>query len=649
MEIKKFKGESAFLVSVNPTQVVDYVCMTCYKRLNKIIRTITKESRPYQEDIWYEYGERDYKYSNLYLNDTNGFIYGYDKDEKGGDLVHNTMHSYVAHQCPHCGGWAYAIDVKIIPHIIELNKKGWKTEFSCSGHKKNGLFDCKYEFEDGGVVHRNKIYWTSPYIKFHYTVSDYFKYYIEMNEKKIRENYIPFFNYSGDSIYVDKSNVINSDKDYNELIESFLEFCESLPYMEEVKKEYEEVIGANNNKESGLPFVLKLPEGINPLFNFNIPFWVQDYIEKDKQWTEQMKRQFFGDDIILKPISHEIDLNVYDFENCTTEINPSSIAKRIGSPEELMNELLNHQMNLGEKIVNYNPFDPSSYKGINSTDELESFLNENGVEIIDKDLLNDEEKLKKELEEARDLFEKMSGDSKILKGVLEALNNLGPNSNIEDVERELERSINSATKDFLDNLDNNDEKSNNEKDRKFMRKDDFNSIDVPSPEEIAKAMANEFETEGSVSGEVVNRWKESIDKGKLGLKRKSQEWIDEMIKMQELEDEKIRRINEAQINIWDGYLDENGKLCISKSQFIRDFKEVHKDDPIFDLPIYSKEYLDVAWRCFLNDISDITKDKKAVLEEYFTPEKEKEQKEDENFIDDLFDSIDEDYGDEDEL
>lgn len=182
-----------------------------------------------------------------------------------------------------------------------------------------------------------------------------------------------------------------------------------------------------------------------------------------------------------------------------------------------------------------------------------------------------------------------------------------------------------------------------------MSREDFNNIDVPSSEEIAKAMANEFETEGSVNEEVINRWKESIDNDKLGLKKKSQEWMNEMIKMQELEDEKIRRINEAQINIWDGYLDENGKLCISKSQFIRDFKEVHKDDPIFDSPICVKDYLDAAWRCFLKDISDITKDKKAVLEEYFTPEKEKEQKEDENFIDDLFDSIDEDYGDEDEL
>lgn len=440
MEIKKFKGESAFLVSVNPTQVVDYVCMSCYKRLNKIIRTITKESRPYHEDIWYEYGERDYNYSKLYLNDTNGFIYGFDKDEEDGKLVDKALHSYEPHQCPYCGKWAYAIDIKIIPHIIELNKKGWETEFSCSGHKHNGLFERKFEYDDGRVVRRNKIYWTSPYVKFSSDINDFVYYYMNMNEKKIRYNYLPFCDYSNALIYPEGSNAINSEKDYNELIESFLEFCESLPNIREVKKEFEEEIS-------------------------------------------------------------------------------------------------------------------------------------------------------KELEASS--FEK-------------------------------------------------------EKNQKPMRKDDFNSIDIPSPEEIAKAMANEFETEGSVSGEVVNRWKESIDKGKLGLKRKSQEYIDEMIKMQELEDEKIRRINEAQINIWDSYLDENGKLCISKSQFIRDFKEVHKDNPIFDLPIYSKE-LDVAWRCFLNDISDITKDKKAVLEEYFTSEKEKEQKEDENFIDDLFDSIDEDYGDEDEL
>lgn len=505
MEIKKFKGESAFLVSVNPTQVVDYVCMSCYKRLNKIIRTITKESRPYHEDIWYEYGERDYNYSKLYLNDTNGFIYGFDKDEEDDKLVDKALHSYEPHQCPYCGKWAYAIDIKIIPHIIELNKKGWETEFSCSGHKHNGLFERKFEYDDERVVRRNKIYWTSPYVKFSSDINDFVYYYMNMNEKKIRYNYLPFCDYSNALIYPEGSNAINSEKDYNELIESFLEFCESLPNIREVKKEFEEK-------------------------------YDKDYIEKDK--------------------------------------------------------------------------------------------------------------LKKTLEEARDLFENMSKDTQNLKGYLDLLFNSDFNITMKDIVEDTKKGLEIAIKSFEEEISKGLEASSfeKEKNQKPMRKDDFNSIDIPSPEEIAKAMANEFETEGSVSGEVVNRWKESIDKGKLGLKRKSQEYIDEMIKMQELEDEKIRRINEAQINIWDSYLDENGKLCINKSQFIRDFKEVHKDDPI-----YSKEYLDVAWRCFLNDISDITKDKKAVLEEYFTPEKEKEQKEDENFIDDLFDSIDEDYGDEDEL
>lgn len=641
MEIKKFKGESAFLVSVNPTQVVDYVCMTCYKRLNKIIRTITKESRPYQEDIWYEYGERDYKYSNLYLNDTNGFIYGFDKDEEDGKLVDKALHSYEPHQCPYCGKWACAIDNKIIPHIIELNKKGWKTEFSCSGHKHNGLFERKFEYDDGRVVRRNKIYWTSPYVKFSSDVIDFVDYYMNMNEKKIKYNYLPFYEYSNGSLHPEGSNVINSEKDYNELIESFLEFCESLPNIREVKKEFEEKYGEDYPMIAPT-FDLKLPNShpINIFTPFiNTPFWMQDYIEKDKLWTEETKNRFINDFFILGPrqcgktdaikkIADKLGLssqpcfdppsdygNITSYGNITTEITMSSL---------------------------YNRFTP---------EELESLLKENGVEIIDKELLKEEEKLKKTLEEAKDLFENMSKDTQNLKGYLDLLVNSDFNITMKDIDEDIKKGLEIAIKSFEEEISKEMEASSfeKEKNQKPMRKDDFNSIDVPSPEEIAKAMANEFETEGSVSGEVVNRWKESIDKGKLGLKRKSQEWIDEMIKMQELEDEKIRRINEAQINIWDGYLDENGKLCISKSQFIRDFKEVHKDDPIFDLPIYSKEYLDVAWRCFLNDISDITKDKKAVLEEYFTPEKEKEQKEDENFIDDLFDSIDEDYGDEDEL
>lgn len=551
MEIKKFKGDLAFLVNVNPTQVVDYVCMTCYKRLNKIIRTITKESRPYQEDIWYEYGERDYKYSNLYLNDINGFIYGFDKDEEDGELVNRTLHSYEPHQCPYCGKWAYAIDIKIIPHIIELNKKGWKTQFSCSGHKNDGLFERKFEYADGTTVHRNKIYWTSPYIKFSSEVSDLVDYYMELNEKKIRYNYLPFYEYSNSSLHAESSNAINSEKNYNELIGSFLEFCESLPNIREIKKEFEEKHGTLY-PEFSPEFKLKLPDS-HPFFN--TPFWMQDYIEKDRLWTEEMMSHFSNDFLILGPKGN-IDpislkkklgnLDINEFE--TTTFIPSQLSSDFGI-SKLLSDLLERQITLSDEIYKLNPFD-----------------------LLDK-----------------------------------------TDKAIEKCDKEDKKEI-------------------------HMSREEFINIDIPSSKEIAKAMANEFETEGTVNSEVINKWKENIENNKLGLRKETQENIIEMIKMQELEDEKIRRINEVKINIWDNYLNEDGKLAIGKSQFIKDYKEVHKNEYL----INNESFLDAAWRCFLNDLNDLSKNKEDVFKEYFTPDKEYDDRP-------LFDPsyVDEDYEDDD--
>lgn len=47
-----------------------------------------------------------------------------------------------------CNGGMYLVDELMLPTIIELNEKGYKTKFSCSGH----LWD-----EDG---HRNEVYET---------------------------------------------------------------------------------------------------------------------------------------------------------------------------------------------------------------------------------------------------------------------------------------------------------------------------------------------------------------------------------------------------------------------------------------------------------------------------------------------------------
>lgn len=41
---------------------------------------------------------------------------------------------YSVGSCPECSGWMVEIDELILPTIIELNKKGWTTDFCCSGH-----------------------------------------------------------------------------------------------------------------------------------------------------------------------------------------------------------------------------------------------------------------------------------------------------------------------------------------------------------------------------------------------------------------------------------------------------------------------------------------------------------------------------------
>ena len=148
MEIKRFKNFSfGALVSVDPNQLVDFVCMRCFKKLNKRIRYITRERRVYDDEIWYEYGERDYKYETVAYNDINGFIYG----NKSEDEL--AVHSYNSLPCPDCGGEAYAIDIEIIPAIIQLNRKGYTTEFSCSGHPKEDIMSRKIlkKCSDGDV------------------------------------------------------------------------------------------------------------------------------------------------------------------------------------------------------------------------------------------------------------------------------------------------------------------------------------------------------------------------------------------------------------------------------------------------------------------------------------------------------------------
>lgn len=45
--------------------------------------------------------------------------------------------SYLIVTCPKCDGRVVEVDELMTPTIIELNKKGWKTTFCCSGHLYN--------------------------------------------------------------------------------------------------------------------------------------------------------------------------------------------------------------------------------------------------------------------------------------------------------------------------------------------------------------------------------------------------------------------------------------------------------------------------------------------------------------------------------
>lgn len=48
--------------------------------------------------------------------------------------LHETFHPYNVGTCYKCEGNVFEVDELIAPTIIELNKKGWATQFCCSGH-----------------------------------------------------------------------------------------------------------------------------------------------------------------------------------------------------------------------------------------------------------------------------------------------------------------------------------------------------------------------------------------------------------------------------------------------------------------------------------------------------------------------------------
>jgi hypothetical protein len=53
--------------------------------------------------------------------------------------------------CPlrECQGEVINIDENILPAIVELNKKNYRTNFSCSGHPTRAYLDCYISFDEG--------------------------------------------------------------------------------------------------------------------------------------------------------------------------------------------------------------------------------------------------------------------------------------------------------------------------------------------------------------------------------------------------------------------------------------------------------------------------------------------------------------------
>jgi hypothetical protein len=59
--------------------------------------------------------------------------------------------NYKSEWCPlrNCEGEVIDADETIVPALIELNKKGYYTQFSCSGHATRDYVDCYIAFAEG--------------------------------------------------------------------------------------------------------------------------------------------------------------------------------------------------------------------------------------------------------------------------------------------------------------------------------------------------------------------------------------------------------------------------------------------------------------------------------------------------------------------
>jgi hypothetical protein len=67
------------------------------------------------------------------------------------DVVEPTTKPYRVGGCPDCGSDVMRMDEIIAPAIIELNRKGYVTEYCCSGHMNDDYIHTYIKFKDKPV------------------------------------------------------------------------------------------------------------------------------------------------------------------------------------------------------------------------------------------------------------------------------------------------------------------------------------------------------------------------------------------------------------------------------------------------------------------------------------------------------------------
>lgn len=527
MEIKRFEKELnyAYLVEVNPTQVVDYVCMDCFNVTGRRVRCITRERKECDVEIWLEYGELNSSYDQMYINDENGLIYNIELDEE----PKSCLHSYTPHTCPKCGGKTYAIDVDIIPHIIELNKKGYKTEFSCSGHPHKDIRArevVKSAFDGSQkTINRNKVYYEAPYVKFEDSRAlKSFVNYIKF--VGIEGRFIPEAEYSAFSVYPNKWNILNTKEEYDKLLNDFLEVCKKLPNLilpvNEDKKDEEFKLVLKDYGENTYYAVRDL----ETLEEFKEKMENLDYkpscelTDEQKKTIEEMSRAFENGELTidLKP-SKWMEKLIPDYQPRLYQrmlMDDFFITPRQSGKTWAIDEFLK---NKGKKITDEIDLDKVEGKVLefdvpNNNERIYSNFEEMLKKDLDDLMIKRLDDMTSNEETDRRFFDfdtYMQSEIDFMNKLLYGLNSIElgtPNGTIE---------IGNPAKDIEEEIK-----------EAFEAENEYTGIDnieEPSEEEIARALASEFIE--SLDSEAISNWNLALKSNKLGLTREIKPNLDD--------------------------------------------------------------------------------------------------------------------------